>query len=194
MNRTDKTARKYFGDVAAGYESRRIPQDKWKREQAIISEWLKRYPAGTCILDCPVGTGRFLGLYAELELDVAGVDISPDMLRLAQQKAANGQVLQQGSIFDLGELRPDVALSIRIMNLVGQADMQRALRELQRVTRREIIFNLREGLPGRHRHPHPLSAVQAALTGAWRIVENVPIHEDDFRMIRLSNGPVRAVD
>ncbi len=191
MNRTEKTARKYFGDIAAGYEARREPQAKWQREQAVISEWLCRYPAGTRVLDCPVGTGRFLPLYVAHEFEVTGIDISPDMLRVAKTKAAPGQALRKGSIFDLGGEAPDVSLAIRIMNLIDVADMQRALRELQRVTRQDIVFNLREGVPGRYRHPHPLSAVSEALTGSWCIVENVPIHEDDFRMIRLRKGTPR---
>lgn len=188
MSRTQQTAKKYFGNVASGYEARRASQTKWQREQAIVADWLARHPAGTRILDCPVGTGRFLPLYALHGFEVLGVDISTDMLRQAEAKGPVESVtLRQGSIFDLGEPDAsfDVALAIRIVNLIDRADMQRALRELQRVTRAQIIFNLREGEPGRYRNPHPLSAVSEALAGSWRIAENVEIHEADFRMIRL---------
>jgi ubiquinone/menaquinone biosynthesis C-methylase UbiE len=187
MNRTDKTKVKYFGNIAAGYEAKRSCQDKWIAEHKIISRWIANYPDDIRLLDCPVGTGRFLDLYAARCFSVTGIDISADMLEIARSKPASADVfLKQGSIFNITGSY-DVSLAIRIMNLIERADMQRALRELQRVTRYEIIFNLRIGEPGRYRNPHPVSAVEAALVDGWRIVENVEIHEPDFRMLRLKN-------
>jgi ubiquinone/menaquinone biosynthesis C-methylase UbiE len=188
MNRTEKTALKYRGDIAKGYDERRASQIKWKREHEIISDWLKRYEYGTTILDCPVGTGRFVHLYEKFGLCAMGIDISEDMLSQAMSKdGADRMQFRLGSIFDIGQVYPNVTLAIRIMNLIELKDMQRALIELQRVTQKDIIFNLREKRPGgRWKHAHPLSAVESALQPWWTIAENVPIHEDDFRMIKLS--------
>lgn len=190
MSRTEKTAVKYRGEVATGYDAKRTKQEKWRREQEIISKWMMLQPPGISVLDCPVGTGRFLSLYAAQEFQVTGIDISPDMLAQARAKVPHGAniTLREGSIFDLGDGEYEVSLAIRIMNLIERRDMQRALVELQRVTTSEIIFNLREGVPGKYRHPHPLSAVEAALLDGWYIAENMPIHEEDFRMIRLRNA------
>lgn len=185
-----KTAEKYRGEVASGYEARRKDQEKWRAEHRVVTEMLADLPPGTRVLDIPCGTGRFFQLYATNGFDVVAIDISQDMLALAHARAVVGGIdLRQGSIFeiDMPSAAVDVALCIRIVNLIDEADMQRALLELQRVARKQIIFNIRVGEKGksRYRNPQKLSAVEAALQPGWRIAENREIHEPDFRMLRL---------
>lgn len=188
----EKTAAKYRGNIARTYDAQREGETKWKAEDAVIREWLAGYPADTGILDCPVGTGRFISLYEEKQFSVTGIDISPDMLSRAHKKAQSDRIaLWEGSIFDIerSDKSVDVALSIRIMNLIDANDMKRALKELQRVARKAVIFNLRVWHPAtKYRRPQKFETIVEALQPGWKIAENREIHQHDFRMFRLEVG------
>lgn len=188
----ENTAMKYRGPVAAGYDAKRVGQEKWQAEDRIVRALLDGLPASTKILDVPFGTGRFAPLYADKGFEVVGIDISQDMLDRARPKIRYANVdMRIGSIFnlDLPDQSVDVTLAIRIMNLISPSDMQLAIRELQRVTRNRIIFNLRvwrDGSP--YRRPQKMETLSAVLDNGWRIVENMEIHEPDFRMLVLEVG------
>jgi SAM-dependent methyltransferase len=187
-DRARATAVKYRGPIAHGYEAKRVGQPKWAAENAAVGAVLRRFPPGTTVLDIPVGTGRFLPLYADLGLSVTGLDISKDMLRIARDKG-HGFDLRTGDIFaiDMPDKSVDVAVSIRIMNLIGPDDMARALGELQRVARRSILFNLRIWTPGtRFRHTQRAEILDKSLQPGWRIEGDTRLHEPDFRLFHLS--------
>ena len=187
-----KTARKYTGDTAAGYDKRRKGQEKWTAEQRIIAGILEMVREGSSVLDVPVGTGRFFELYAGRGFDVTGMDISRDMLEKADQerlRTGTPVILRKGNIFDLDCPNRwfNLTLAIRIMNLIAEQDMQQALRELQRVTHDMIVFNLRvDQGNSKYRNPQKMSAVKDALLKGWAITGDQEIHEPDFRMITLS--------
>lgn len=183
-----QTARKYRGDVAQRYEAKRIDKEKWQAEDRIVREMLADLPAGAEVLDVPCGTGRFFGYYADRKFKVAALDISDDMLAHAHPRAGHGTICGLGNIFalEMADKSVDVALSIRIMNLIDAADMQQALRELQRVARSRVIFNLRIWKAGtRFRRAQRVEDMKAAILPGWRIERNVDIHESDFRMFML---------
>jgi ubiquinone/menaquinone biosynthesis C-methylase UbiE len=73
-------ANKYHGSVAENYDGKRVNDPKWTTEQAIIEAMLSDLPEGSTVLDCPVGTGRFVRFYAERKLKFIGMDRSGDML------------------------------------------------------------------------------------------------------------------
>jgi ubiquinone/menaquinone biosynthesis C-methylase UbiE len=178
----------YTGAVAESYDARRTGQVKWQREQEILGAIIKGLPEGSSVLDIPCGTGRLFTFFALRRLKVAAMDISGDMLKKAREKGpVDGITLGPGDIFNipLPDGAVDTAFAIRIMNRIGAADVPLALKELQRVTNKRVIFNLR--LPGnpKHRHPVEMSVVEGALEPGWRIAENVEIHEPTFRMITL---------
>lgn len=186
-----RTAEKYQGAIASGYEGKRVGQDKWKAEDAIVRKWLARLPNESEILDVPFGTGRFIPIYAESSFRVTGIDINDDMLRIARPKlkGVKNVAAHKGSIFDLAfpDKSFDVVLCIRILNLIDASDMQLALKELMRVARHEIIFNLRVWHKHTlYRHPQKMDDVLEAMGDEWKIVEDVAIHEPDFRMICLA--------
>ena len=57
---TQGGAEKYVGQVAQGYDAKREQSPKWQIEQRVIEDMLSDLPAESVVLDCPVGTGRFL--------------------------------------------------------------------------------------------------------------------------------------
>lgn len=193
----EKTAAKYRGKIADGYEDQRAGHRKWKTEDRIVRELLADLPARSHVLDVPFGTGRFFPYYVERQFRVTGLDISEDMLRQAESKLAAVMgtpypaTIGVGDIFNLGmaDKTVDVAVSIRIMNLIDASDMQQALAELQRVARYRIIFNLRVWHPEtKYRRPQRMETLLEALKPGWRIEKDIEIHEPDFRMFMLCSG------
>lgn len=186
----EKTARKYFGDIASTYDSKRTGQDKWLAEDAIVRDMLDDLPAGTSVLDIPVGTGRFLPFYEAKGFDATGMDISRDMLSHAKRKGTNA-ALKEGNIFaiDMPDKSVDVVLAVRIMNLIDAKDMHISLCELQRVARQRIIFNLRVAIPNtKYRRPQKMETLLGAIQPGWSIMRDDAIHQDDFRMFMLCSG------
>lgn len=192
VSRVEFVKTKYTGRMAQNYDAQRVGTEKWREENRVIRQLLEPWPAGTRVLDVPVGTGRNLPFFVRHGFRVVGLDISEDMLSQARNAvtAMLGHV-RIGDIFHTGldDKYADLTLSIRFMNQVGPEDMQKALIELQRVTRKQIIFNLRIWTPGtKYRRANPMSAVEACLQPGWKITDSVRIHQDDFRMIVLTWG------
>lgn len=191
-DRAAKTFVKYQGDVASNYDAKRDDTPKRRRELEVLGEWLGEESRGAHVLDCPVGTGFLFDIHRRHGFNVLGMDSSPDMLAIARTRTTDGDgiALQRGSAFDMPfpDANFDVSLCIRLLNLIGATDMQQALTELQRVTRRRIIFNLRVWHAGtQYRNPQRIEDVRDVLRAGWAIARNVPIHENDFRMIMLEH-------
>src|SRR3990167_6389150 len=79
-------AEKYHGPVAENYDAKREETPKWQAEQRIVEDMLSDLPSGSWVLDCPVGTGRFLQFYAGKGFIVRAMDLSSDMLDKARKK------------------------------------------------------------------------------------------------------------
>lgn len=182
---TDHAARKYRGEVASSYDAKRMDSPKWLAENRIVADMLKDIPRGSSVLDCPVGTGRFLSLYRERGLTVIAMDISPDMLAEARKKwdGRDDQI-----VFETGDIRQtglldksvDVALAVRLFNWFEPIDVVHALRELQRIARVRIIFNVRVR---NHPRTRGYDLIKISLNG-WHIARDDEIVEN-YQMIAL---------
>lgn len=186
--RAKATAANYRGAVARGYEARRVAQEKWAAEHSILATWLASFAAGSTVLDIPFGTGRFEPIYRGAGFRVIGRDISEDMLAEARRRIAPGWDIGTGNVLaiDLEDGAVDVAVCIRLLNMLDPAETARALRELQRVARRAVIVSLRVGGEfGRLTRPAQVGEVTDALAPGWRLDEDRDIHKPRYRMIRL---------
>ena len=174
---------KYRGDVAAGYDQKRVDTEKWKSEQKILSDIIASLPEDTVALDVPCGTGRLAELFKRFRPKgyVIGMDVNREM---SDQARAKGMKVRYGDIIYIpaGDKSFDVSFCIRLLNWIGEDDVGRALSELQRVSRKKIIFTLRVA---EHTRARPLSLVEAALDG-WKIAANQEI-TGTFRMITLES-------
>lgn len=182
------TAARYCGVMASEYDRRRSSQEKWRAEEKALRAHLDPMPAGTSVLDCPCGTGRFFPYYVKKGFCAAGVDVSADMLKQAEKK---GVEVKLGDVFalDFADGAFDVAVVMRFMNLIEAPDVKQALGELQRVSRM-VIFGLREGTKetGNYHSPHQLSLIEESLVRGWRISDNHRMHQEDYRLIVLCAG------
>lgn len=189
-------AHKYNGAIAAGYDAKREDSEKWKNEDRIITEWLAQLKddGATSVLDCPVGTGRFLGLYKSLGLSVLGLDISADMLHEAAAKDGGPEAyLRIGDARDLGELgKYDVAICCRLMRwLEGNEIQLQVISELMRVANMAVIFNVRI-----ESGPLPLDVAlikQLCAEKGWHIAEARAI-VDDFTFFMLKPNAEEDVE
>ena len=187
-------ALKYHGALAEGYDAKREASPKWLLEQRIIEDMLSDLPRGSVILDCPVGTGRFLDFYRAKGFSFIGVDLSGDMLvqsalklvpeaQVAAWVAACNKadeimpfrvpgkgVLINGDIRKIGlpDKSVDASVMCRLTRWLSPADCQVALRELQRVCRKRIIWTARVA---NHPHARTIELFESALSG-WKITHN----------------------
>lgn len=196
-------SRKFTGEVAAGYDKKREESPKWVIEQRAIEEMLSDLQPGTVVLDCPVGTGRFLGTYIAKGLPFIGLDLSEDMLVEAGRKAdatirrlgLTGKVrgvLNQGNILQLGlkDKAVDVSVACRVTRWImgdhGPDGIRQMLKELTRVTRSRIILTARVR---DHKFAVTHELIQSAIDG-WEITQDVAGVDLNYRILCLS--PVTA--
>ena len=141
------TSRKYHGKKAETYDAIRMKQARWDLEQGTIEKWLTELKP-ELVLDCPVGTGRFITIYRHLKITGTGVDISEEMLELAIKKNKGGVIdLAVGEATDIqcSENEYDCAVCVRFLDLIDQDAMRQVMKELARVSKRWIICTIRFG-------------------------------------------------
>lgn len=168
----------YEGLRAREYDARRQNQAEWRAEHEAVERWLKDAPAGSTVLDVPVGTGRFLPLYAERGLRAIGIDRSQAMLEQARQKGT--AVLQIGDVLDLPRMMADRSVCIRLANWLTPSELARAIGQLTKVTSRSILLGLitsvkgGENVGGARAHADRDVARRISSCG-WRCRERLPI-------------------
>ena len=162
----EETRKTYFGEKAQVYDRENEHTDKRYRERAAVREFLSRVPPVASVLDIPVGTGTFLSLYHELGIDFAGMDVSEEMLAQARAKApeapiANGDILS----IRVCSRTFDAVVCIRLMALIDQDSMIKAVQEMGRVARDRIIISLYTG-PVQERHNRHFVHLESAFAEA----------------------------
>lgn len=182
------TRETYKGAKAATYDRDREHEDKWRREHAAVAEFLKG--AQGTVLDIPVGTGRFLPLYAMMGLPFLGMDVSDDMMRKARCKV-DGADIFHGDIFaiPLANNAVQTAVCIRLLNLMTQNEMKAAMLELGRVASRRIILSIRTG-DSVHRQHRSWTHTHAAFDHivkaiGMRAVAERPAGKAGYRVVML---------
>ena len=178
-------ARKYEGAVAQNYDQKREQSEKWQTEQRIVEDMLSDLTMGSWVLDIPCGTGRFFDFYHRKKLIFRAIDSSADMLRLAAEKVVDPMTarLGQGDVRATGlpDKCVDASVMVRLTRWLSPEDCQIAIRELQRVTRKKIIFTARVA---NHQHARPLSLFEQALDG-WKVSRNEQGYDPNYRIIML---------
>jgi SAM-dependent methyltransferase len=140
---------RYRGAEARDYLERRQRSTKWDLENSAVDGILQCLPRAALILDAPVGTGRFLAAYARHSHRYLGIDVSPEMLAqardLQRQPAESGGNLVRADVLTLplAEGAVDHVLSARLLNWFDVRQLEEALAEFRRVSRGELIVEVR---------------------------------------------------
>lgn len=137
----------YTREVAAQYESLRQNDRYWAWEDGIVEQCLRTFQVVDRIADCPVGTGRFLDIYARHGLRVFGIDISPDMLNEAGKKVAvsglAGRVeLIQADVSSMALDHPvaEALVCFRLLHLISDKNLDDLIKGLAAIPSRYIFL------------------------------------------------------
>jgi len=175
----------YEGSAVADYDRKRETHPAWLAEQEALSVFLRAaaLPAGSLVLDIPVGTGRFLETYAAQGFRVLGIDISPDMVAASRRRCA--AVGLRDATFELGDAtrlacadkRVDLAVSVRFLNHLELGAVRSVVAELARVSRRFLIVHVRIARPAAD--GFTIAAAAGALRNLWGRLETLaaPIYK-----------------
>jgi len=140
-------ATKYHGPVAAQYEETRVGR-KWSAENQAIEELFEHVTFGAKSLDVPVGTGRLLPFLKARGAEVYGLDVSPDMLAIAQASADAIGISAQLGIGDIRQIpfddgAFDLVTCLRFLNWIDTGDLKYVVGELARVSRGKLLLGIR---------------------------------------------------
>jgi len=188
------TSRKYRGAMARNYESKRMTQERWDRENEITETILMQNRNDIIrLIDVPVGTGRFLAMYKALGISVIGVDISEEMLQQARTKG-HPVHLEIGDATKLrfGDQEFDAAVCVRFLDLIEEEAMQQVMHELFRVTKKHIILTIRLGnkyIAKSNTATHSNRKFKNLIhKNGWRIAVRHPIFKQGWNVMRLTKG------
>ncbi len=144
MNIIDKF---YTGGKAAKYEESRKNNPKWQFEDECLINTLKKLNDVYTIVDAPVGTGRFVLFYHDINPNykLYGVDYSKDMLRLAQEKinSTNIEFVKHDIINSHLNLTVDLVVCYRFLNLLNWDDACRAIVNLLSASKKYALLSIR---------------------------------------------------
>lgn len=139
----------YTRQVVEQYEALRQNDRYWAWENKVVDHCLGAFQVGDRITDCPVGTGRFMDIYARHGLRLLGIDISPDMLEEARTKVdAAGMVgrveLIQADASSFRQLqRPTNALiCFRLLHLISDSNLDGVVQGLAALPSQTIFLQV----------------------------------------------------
>jgi ubiquinone/menaquinone biosynthesis C-methylase UbiE len=140
---------------------------------------------GDSVLDIPTGTGRLLPFLQEMGARTWAVDIEEDQLKEAKKEISKPELVRL-SIGDVRDIKIpensiDVSLMIRLTRWLSREDRQVALKELQRVSRKRIIFTARVR---DHQYAFTYAEIGAALDG-WHITRDETAGDAHYHVIML---------
>lgn len=174
----------YHGDRATGYDLEREGTAFWQNEQSAVESFLTRLDDGDSVLDVPVGSGRFLELYASRGLQVTGMDSSSDILSVAASKAPASVPFVEG---DATKRLPFTADSFHavvvfrfLQYVVSHRSAKRFIQEVARVSKNWVVLELDVA-------PRETATVSKRRMLPWQPLAN-RLGEDEIRALLAKSG------
>jgi ubiquinone/menaquinone biosynthesis C-methylase UbiE len=192
-----QTSTKYRGRKAETYDAMRQKQVRWKIENETVERMLREIRPHS-VLDCPIGTGRFLRLYADLSVrEVIGVDSSDEMLRLARRKVPRSMKQHAKVRLEVGDARKHdcvdqrvhCVVCVRFLDLIEEEAMHAVMQEMMRVADKLIVLTIRFGpkyVPKSNTATHDSKKFLSLVRHSkWIVVERVPVLNAGWEIVRL---------
>lgn len=152
---------RFTNEIAQNYLRDRQDKPVWHAEHAAVERYLKHLPDGARVLDVPFGTGRFAPIYLQRGFQVAGCDISQDMLDVARRALGDAfdemDIRQSGAEnLPFAEEAFDCIVCIRFLeSIIPMKAVLPTLKEFRRVTKRYAIVRLNNRLADQPPAPYP---------------------------------------
>lgn len=177
-------------EIAKAFDAKRKDDPKRVISKNAVKAMLEAVTQGALVLDAGCGTGLMFNYFVERGFNVLGVDLSQAMLDEAGKKLdahkAAGRLksefrLARGSILGLpiAEKAFDASVMIDLTRWLSPSECQKALQELQRVTKSRIIWTARIA---NHKDARTVELFEAVLDG-WKITGNVAGEDVDYRIL-----------
>jgi SAM-dependent methyltransferase len=135
--------------IAEYYDAERFssPLGKWVDylEKKALLKCLRDLTPADFILDIPLGTGRIAGFLISRGFQVAGADISEEMMAVAKRRLEvfpnfRGGFRQDAEQMTFPDGFFDAIVSVRFMGHLPPPVRVRILKEMKRVTRKQVII------------------------------------------------------
>lgn len=187
----DKTTKKYHGQMAAVYDAKRIKQRRWHEENEAVEEMMKGLRKGATVLDCPVGTGRFLKTWEKMGYRATGLDASDAMLDLAKRKSKKfplvlGSATELESMF---KTKFDAGVCVRFLDLIDEGAMREVVGQLSAVVKSRLVLTIRLGsryVPKVNTAEHDEKKFRALMSKhKWKQTADKPIFEAGWHVLRF---------
>ena len=132
-----------FDKLASIYDTTRsLPEDVMEAVVRAIAKVLEKNESKS-LIDVGVGTGRFALPISRNGFNVAGIDISREMLKIARRKKLDNLILADGRITPFIDKSFDAAMTIHILHLATGWRM--VLSEVIRLTKNILISSGADG-------------------------------------------------
>jgi len=143
----DVLKERYKGKRAENYDTVRGGQEKWRKENVIVGNFLSKISDDVnSVLDVPVGTGRFFSCYKELGFEVFGLDVSEDMLEQASKKAdvldMDVNLLEGDVVSEALMVNVDLIVCTRFLNWININDFEKVLRNFCSANPKYLILEV----------------------------------------------------
>jgi SAM-dependent methyltransferase len=133
-------------ETDGNYEWRRFQrtpegQEKNRREQNMVRQFLLRLPRGSTVLDVPAGMGRFTESILEAGHRPVSIDLNFGRIADTRQRLAKPLPAMQGDILHLplADQSVDAVLCFRLFHHLPAEIVGQVLRELRRVAPRAYV-------------------------------------------------------
>ena len=176
----------YNNNIAANYEKERIETKQWKEEQKIVEGYIKKIKP-ISVLDIPVGTGRFFGKYK-----TTGVDVSLDMLEIAEGKMGKDDKVILGDIFNIDyNSKFDVVISMRFLNWITTEELTEVMKNLSNATSKYLILgiHLEDGQKGEVFFHKEEDIEELFKKNRLKVLEKKLAREDKYYIFLLEKEP-----
>jgi ubiquinone/menaquinone biosynthesis C-methylase UbiE len=134
---------KYYDTEASVYDKNRYGTIEGKRvdtfQKKLLETFFQELPDLAVILELGCGTGRFLPFIADLGYQLTGMDISPEMLRVAEKRVQKESkntiplILNNADTMPFEDDHFDAIYSILVLNLIP--DYRKVFYEMARVVK-----------------------------------------------------------